>query len=92
MECGYSCLSNFDLPPPESRAGRNKLTVPQALLALRHQPRVGRWVLAIGLGAGAVYGGFHYAVDALAGAALGVLIVPVAPMLKRRLGSGVSRA
>ena len=28
MECGYGCLSNFDLPPPESRSGRNKLTVP----------------------------------------------------------------
>ena len=27
MEC-YGCLSNFDLPPPESRSGRNKLTVP----------------------------------------------------------------
>jgi len=68
--------------------------VTQALLALRHQPRVGRWVLvlAIGLGAGAVYGGFHYAVDVLAGAALGLLIVLVAPMLERRLGSGVSRA
>ena len=68
--------------------------VAQTLLALRHHPRAGRWVLviAIGLGAGAVHGGFHYAVDALAGTALGVLIVPVAPMLERRLGSWASRA
>ena len=28
MECSYGCLSNFDLPPPESPSGRNKLTVP----------------------------------------------------------------
>ena len=32
MECGYGCLSNFDLPPPESRSGRNKLTVPLKVL------------------------------------------------------------
>ena len=30
MECSYGCLSNFDLPPPESPSGRNKLTVPAA--------------------------------------------------------------
>ena len=30
MECSYGCLSNFDLPPPESPSGRNKLTVPSA--------------------------------------------------------------
>ena len=28
MECSYGCLSNFDLPPPDSPSGRNKLTVP----------------------------------------------------------------
>ena len=32
MECSYGCLSNFDLPPPESPSGRNKLTVPTRLL------------------------------------------------------------
>ena len=66
------------------------VAVTQAALALRHQRRVGLWVAAvtIGLGAGAVYGGFHYAVDALAGAAVGVAVVPLA----RRLGSGVQGA
>ena len=56
------------------------VAVAQALLALRHQPRLGRWVmaLALGLAAGAVYGGFHYAVDALAGVAVGAVAVFVA--------------
>jgi membrane-associated phospholipid phosphatase len=67
------------------------VAVTQALLALRHQPRVGRWVagVAVGLGAGAVYGGFHYGVDVLAGAALGAAILPLAPRIARGLGSGV---
>ncbi len=34
--------------------------------------------LALGLAAGAVYGGFHYAVDALAGVAVGAVAVFVA--------------
>ena len=33
MECGYGCLSNFDLPPPESPSGHNKLTVPMKTIA-----------------------------------------------------------
>ena len=46
MECSYGCLSNFDLPPPESPSGRNKLTVPYA------------WLLATGVGGllGAIVG------------------------------------
>ena len=32
MECSYGCLSNFDLPPPESPSGRNKLTVPRQFM------------------------------------------------------------
>ena len=69
------------------------VAVTQALLALRHQPRLGRWVaaLAVGLACGAVYGGFHYGVDALAGAAVGVAVVPAARGIARRLGSGVLR-
>ena len=40
MECSYGCLSNFDLPPPESRSGRNKLTVPfQKFSAEEAKPR-----------------------------------------------------
>jgi membrane-associated phospholipid phosphatase len=67
------------------------VVVTQALLALRHQPRVGRWVaaIAVGLACGAVYGGFHYGVDVLAGALVGAAVVPVASRIARRLGSGV---
>ncbi|MSR36727.1 MAG: phosphatase PAP2 family protein [Gemmatimonadetes bacterium] len=59
----------------------------QAALALRHQPRVGRWTLAVavGLAAGAVYGGFHYGVDALSGAAVGLVAARMAGPLRRRL-------
>jgi membrane-associated phospholipid phosphatase len=49
--------------------------VGQTLMAFRWQPRVG-WVLAVVsvlVGFGAVYGGFHYATDMLAGAILGSL-------------------
>jgi membrane-associated phospholipid phosphatase len=63
------------------------VSVTQALMALRHQPRVARWCLpvALGLGAGAVYGGFHYGVDVLVGAAVGVLAALSAARLPRRL-------
>jgi len=49
--------------------------VGQTLMAFRWQPRVG-WLLAVVsvlVGLGAVYGGFHYATDMLAGAILGSL-------------------
>ncbi len=49
--------------------------VGQTLMALRWQPRVG-WMLAatsVLVGFGAVYGGFHYATDMVAGAILGFL-------------------
>ena len=40
MECGYGCLSNFYLRPPESRSARNKLTVPSGNAVLRNpKPR-----------------------------------------------------
>jgi membrane-associated phospholipid phosphatase len=47
----------------------------QAVLALRYHGRPGWGVvlLALGLAGGAVYGGFHYGVDALAGAVVGTL-------------------
>jgi membrane-associated phospholipid phosphatase len=49
-------------------------SVVASLCALRYQPRVGIPValLTVGLVLGTVYGGFHYAVDALAGAVVGV--------------------
>ena len=49
-------------------------------MAIKFQRGVG-WaslVIAVGLALGAVYGGFHYAVDAIAGALLGVAVVPLA--------------
>lgn len=63
------------------------VAVTQAAMALRHQPRVGRWTsaLALGLAAGAVYGGFHYGVDTLAGAAVGLLAALSARPLRRGL-------
>ena len=59
----------------------------QVLMALRYQRRLGLVILVIafGLATGAVYGGFHYAVDALAGVAVGTLAVPLAWALRRRL-------
>jgi len=48
----------------------------QAAMALRWQPRVGivATLVALLVGFGAVYGGFHYGVDVLTGAALGLVI------------------
>ena len=42
-------------------------------------------LLTVGLAVGAVYGGFHYAIDAVLGAALGALMVLIAPSLQRAL-------
>ena len=42
-------------------------------------------LLTVALALGAVYGGFHYAIDAVAGALLGALLAAVAPSLRRRL-------
>ncbi|MEX2526313.1 MAG: phosphatase PAP2 family protein [Gemmatimonadota bacterium] len=61
---------------PSSHAS---VAVAQTLLALRHQPRLGAVlaVATVGLCFGAVYGGFHYAVDMLAGVILGILAAGV---------------
>jgi len=52
------------------------VSVVQTAITLRWQPRLGVWALitTVLLAAGAVYGGFHYAVDVLAGCVLGLLI------------------
>jgi membrane-associated phospholipid phosphatase len=59
------------------------------LCALRHQPRIGAAVAlcAAGLAIATVYGGFHYAVDAAAGALLGVAAWLFASRLSARAGS-----
>ena len=58
---------------PSSHAA---VAVAQAVVALRYQPRVGVVVAvaSVFLMVGAVYGGFHYAVDILAGAGLGIVV------------------
>lgn len=52
------------------------VSVAQVVLAMRWQPRLAPLLVAIALlvGLGAVYGGFHYGVDMLAGAALGAAL------------------
>lgn len=52
------------------------VAVAQSIMAIRWRVP-GRWLIAIAtlmLGLGAVYGGFHYAVDMVVGAAVGVLV------------------
>ena len=44
-------------------------------------------LLTVGLAVGAVYGGFHYAIDAVAGAAFGLALALAAPALQRALES-----
>jgi membrane-associated phospholipid phosphatase len=58
----------------------------QALMALRWQPRAGIVVTVIALlvGFGAVYGGFHYGIDVVAGAALGLFIAAATIILAPR--------
>ena len=53
------------------------VAVVQSAVALEYQRRVG-WIATVAtvlLGCGAVYGGFHYAVDVIAGAAVGLSVV-----------------
>jgi len=70
---------------PSSHVG---VSVAQALTALRFQrklaPVIG--VLALLVAVGSVYGGFHYATDAVAGALLGTIAVLLAPAAFRVLG------
>ena len=66
-----------------------------SLSALRHQPRIGIVVsvFTVGLAAATVYGGFHYAVDALAGAVVGLAAWLSANALCRALsGPGAQSA
>jgi membrane-associated phospholipid phosphatase len=66
------------------------VSVTQAAMWLRHTRRLG-WIaptLALGVAAGAVYGGFHYAIDAMVGAAVGVAAVVLADAVRRRAEAG----
>lgn len=64
-------------------------SVVAAICALRFQPRIGAvtLLLALGVAIGAVYGGFHYAVDVVAGFAAGLLCVAGTWAVERRLAA-----
>jgi membrane-associated phospholipid phosphatase len=59
----------------------------QAVNAYRHLPRATPLLAAItvGISIGAVYGGFHYGVDMMAGLALGLLAAWASPAIRRAL-------
>src|SRR5690606_37794492 len=80
LETGSAQGSAF----PSSHVG---VSVAQTLCVARFMPRLA-WpvgALTLGLAVGAVYGGFHYAIDAVIGAALGALVVLLAPRVQRLL-------
>jgi membrane-associated phospholipid phosphatase len=62
------------------------VSLTQSILAIRYFGRRGLLILAlaIGLALGAVYGGFHYVVDVIAGALLGALTTSVGLVIARR--------
>lgn len=80
LEAGSSRGAAF----PSSHVGVSVAqTVAMIALLPRWAPALA--VLTIGLALGAVYGGFHYATDALVGALFGILIALLAPTIRRRL-------
>ncbi|HEX7120709.1 MAG TPA: phosphatase PAP2 family protein [Longimicrobiales bacterium] len=83
LEAGSSQGAAF----PSSHVG---VAFAQTALAMKTLPRLSPWlaILSTGLAVGAVYGGFHYATDAVAGLALGVLLVAAAPAVARVLARG----
>lgn len=87
LETGSSAGAAF----PSSHVG---IAVAQTIVAWRLIPRW--WILFAFFTAclvpGTVYGGFHYAIDAVVGVLLGVACVTVAFPLYRRLTEGARRA
>ena len=82
LEAGSSRGAAF----PSSHVGVSVMATMFSFIAL---PRIAPVlvILTIGLAVGAVYGGFHYATDALAGMLFGIVLFIVAPRLMRWLGS-----
>jgi membrane-associated phospholipid phosphatase len=70
---------------PSSHVG---VSVAQTLVVWRYLPRLTPVfaLLTLGLALGAIYGGFHYATDAVAGVMLGCVAFAAAPGLARALG------
>ncbi|HEX6588480.1 MAG TPA: phosphatase PAP2 family protein [Longimicrobiales bacterium] len=83
LEAGSSRGAAF----PSSHVG---VSVAATIVTWRHlralAPLIG--VLTVGLAFGAVYGGFHYGIDALAGALLGGALATLAPRLRSMLEAG----
>ncbi len=80
LEAGSSRGAAF----PSSHVGVSFTQTAMAVILLR------RWapllfVLSTGLAVGAVYGGFHYATDAVAGFIFAMILVALAPTIARRL-------
>jgi membrane-associated phospholipid phosphatase len=77
---------------PSSHVG---VSVTQTLLTMRYMPRIALpvGVLTAGLAIGAIYGGLHYAIDAVAGLILGVIIFVIALPLYDYFarGAGIER-
>ncbi|HSL72813.1 MAG TPA: phosphatase PAP2 family protein [Longimicrobiales bacterium] len=82
LEAGSSRGAAF----PSSHVG---VAVAQTLTAFRFLPRLAPLLalLTTGLALGAIYGGFHYATDAVVGALLGAGAWFAAPRIRRALGS-----
>lgn len=80
LEAGSSQGAAF----PSSHAG---VALAQTILAIRYMPRWAPLIGAITLGIalGSVYGGFHYAIDAVLGLALGAVLAAAAPAVHRRM-------
>ncbi|CAN5633036.1 hypothetical protein BH23GEM9_BH23GEM9_05800 [soil metagenome] len=80
LETGSSQGAAF----PSSHVG---VSVTQTLVVMRFMPRLAPLtaLLTALLALGAIYGGFHYAIDAAAGALLGVIVFLAARPLYRRL-------
>lgn len=83
LEAGSSQGAAF----PSSHVG---VAVTSAIMSRRHLGGLAGAIvggLALLLALGAVYGGFHYAVDALVGALLGGALAWSAPAVRRRIGA-----
>src|SRR5690606_8395451 len=81
LESGSSRGAAF----PSSHVGASA-AIAVSLLRILPPAGIALAVLTLGVAAGAVYGGFHYAIDAVAGLVLGAGMALVAPALHRRLG------
>jgi membrane-associated phospholipid phosphatase len=79
LEAGSSRGAAF----PSSHVG---VSIAQTIMVFRFLPRLGPPVLlaTIALAVGAVYGGFHYAIDATAGFLVGTVLALIAPRLRAR--------